>query len=538
MIPQDFLKAVVAEHSVSESELEVLSHALAGETITEIATNLGIRPEAVRKRLGEVYKKFHIAGAGPGKMAKLQQILFTQYQNHQAQMAMQGTGEDFSSGAEDRKKPRQDWGEAPDVSIFYGRTKELATLENWILSEECRLVAVFGMGGIGKTALSVKLAHQIQEQFDYLIWRSLRHRPSLKDLLDNLLKFLYRRPVNYPLTEINDKISQLIAYLRKHRCLLVFDSVERILQSGELAGNYSEGYQEYGEFFRRLGEEAHKSCLVITSMEKPKEISLLEGKTMPVRSLSLKDLETAQGRQVFQEKSLAQPDQWDSLISLYRGNPLALKIVATIIKDLFGGQVSEFLKQNTLVFGDISGLIQMQCDRLCPLEKEILQWLAIERQPASLLKLRQNMLLPVSQRELLEAVASLGQRSLIEKNSDLSEAVFSLQPLLMEYITTQIIDQVFAEIREVFRTKKTEKFILFRSHVLVQSQAPETVKADQIFHILIPIKDRLRRAFRSESRITEHLTQIQPLLQGEPGLEVGYAASNVELLLSSPREKK
>lgn len=531
MIPQDFLKAVATEYSVSNSELEVLSHSLAGETITTIATNLEIRPEAVRKRLGEVYKKFHIAGAGPGKMAKLQQILVTQYQEYQAQMAMEGAGEDCSPPTENAGGLRQDWGEAPDTSIFYGRTKELAILEDWILSAECRLVAVLGMAGIGKTALSVKLAHQIQGQFDYLIWRSLRHAPSLKELLDNLLKFLYRRPVNYPLTDIHDKISQSIAYFRKHRCLLVLDGVDMILQSGALAGQYNDGYQEYGEFFRRLGEEAHQSCIVLTSMEKPKEIGWLEGKTMPVRSLVLQDLDIIEAEKIFHDKSLAEPDQWHSLISLYRGNPLALKIVATIIKDLFGGQVSEFLKQNTLAFGDISGLVQMQFSRLSSLETEILQWLAIERQPVSLSKLRQNMLLPVSQRELLEAVASLGQRSLIEKNPDLSEAVFSLQPLLMEYVTTQIIEQVFGELREVFRTKKTEKFSLFRSHVLVLSQAPDSVKADRVTHLLTPIQDRLRRAFRSESRINEYLHQIQTLLQGEPELEVGYAANNVELLL-------
>lgn len=360
MIPQDFLKAVAAEHSVSESELEVLSHALAGETITAIATNLEIRAEAVRKRLGEVYKKFHIGGAGPGKMAKLQQILVTQYQDHQALMVMQTSGDELSLLMEDTTKPRQDWGEAPDVSIFYGRTEELGTLEDWILSQECRVVALVGMAGIGKTALSVKLAHQLKDHFDYLIWRSLRHAPSLQDLLDNLLKFLYRRPFNYPLTEINDKISFLVAYLRKYRCLLVLDSAETILQSGSLAAQYAPGYQEYGEFFRRLGEEPHKSCLLITSQEKPKEIALLEGKTMPGRSLALSDLQTPQARKIFQEKSLAEPGKWDSLISLYRGNPLALKIVATTIQDLFGGQVAEFLKHNTLVFGQISGLVATQ----------------------------------------------------------------------------------------------------------------------------------------------------------------------------------
>jgi DNA-binding CsgD family transcriptional regulator len=65
LIPQDFLKYIAKEHSVSNTELDVLSAALNGEPMNAIATRLGIRPEAARKRLGEVYKKFHIAGAGP-----------------------------------------------------------------------------------------------------------------------------------------------------------------------------------------------------------------------------------------------------------------------------------------------------------------------------------------------------------------------------------------------------------------------------------------------------------------------------------------
>ncbi|MGB7412685.1 MAG: hypothetical protein WA902_00615 [Thermosynechococcaceae cyanobacterium] len=59
----------------------------------------------------------------------------------------------------------QNWGMAPDISVFYGRTAELATLTQWVLQDQCRLVSLVGMGGIVKTALSVKLAEQVQDHF-------------------------------------------------------------------------------------------------------------------------------------------------------------------------------------------------------------------------------------------------------------------------------------------------------------------------------------------------------------------------------------
>jgi hypothetical protein len=57
--------------------------------------------------------------------------------------------------------PHQDWGEAMDVSRFFGREKEVVELEQWIVEDHCRLVILLSSGGFGKTALSVKLTQQV-----------------------------------------------------------------------------------------------------------------------------------------------------------------------------------------------------------------------------------------------------------------------------------------------------------------------------------------------------------------------------------------
>ncbi|WP_413199683.1 NB-ARC domain-containing protein [Nostoc piscinale] len=414
---------------------------------------------------------------------------------------------------------RLDWGDASFLPVFYGRKEELAALEQWILDEHCQFIALLGMGGIGKTALAVKLAQEIREDFEYVIWRSLREAPPVKAIINQLLQFLsdeQETEANLP-ESLSDRISRLIDYLRNHRCLVILDNAESILRYGSRAGKYREGYEGYGELFKRLGEATHQSCLILTSREKPQEIALLEGEALPVRSLQLSGLKVVEGQEILKIKGLsAAEEEWKAMIESYGGNPLALKIVATTIEDVFAGNVSEFLQQNTVVFGDIRDILDQQFERLSDLEQEIMYWLAINREPVTLSDLREDIVSPVAPQKLLEAVESLVRRSLVEK----STATFTLQPVVMEYVTQVLIEQVCEEI-------VTDHIQLLRCHALIKASAKDYIRETQIRLILKPVIDALLTALRSKKRIENQLTQILAKLREESPQEPGYTGGNI-----------
>lgn len=340
----------------------------------------------------------------------------------------------------DSKRLEINWSQVPDVPVFYGREQELSTLQHWTVAapNPCRMLAVIGPGGIGKTTLIVKLVEQIQGQFDSLIWQSLRHSPSVEALLEGWFTQLPEGtvPAN---ADLHNQLSVLTEYLRAHRCLIVLDNLDTILREGDFAGHYRPGYEAYGDLLRRLGEESHQSCVMITSRESTKEIVMLDGPSRPVRTLDLHGLgDDATG--ILQEANLSGEKQWNQLIRIYRGNPLVLKIVASTIRELFNGSVGDFLKQRiTLITSDVSFLIEQQFERLSEAEKTLLYALAEWQEPADIRRL-QTELSP----EILQPLGSLVRRSLVEK----SPAGFTLRPVVMEYVCDRIRTQSRNQSRE------------------------------------------------------------------------------------------
>src|SRR3989442_8999241 len=108
--------------------------------------------------------------------------------------------------------------------------------------------AIIGVGGVGKTKLAAKIAHDVKYEFTHVFWRSLQNAPPLKNVLQECIQFFPDQQQVHVPEGTSEQISLLVELLRAKRCLLMLDNVESILQAGSLTGTYRSGYEEYGSF--------------------------------------------------------------------------------------------------------------------------------------------------------------------------------------------------------------------------------------------------------------------------------------------------
>jgi len=522
-----------ARTGLSDTEKVHLRGLLCGYSPDEIASKLNKTPTGVKPSLTKTLYRYveQLTGRSPNTLGNWRDVVDWLEAEYKIRSFLVSVPR------------REDWGDAPDVALLKGRYGELSSLTKWIVQDGCRLVAIVGMGGMGKTRLGVKVAKEIAHEFEYVIWRSLADAPTLRELLGDLLEFLSYESSEqvkdtHPeaIASTAQKLSQLMKFLQRHRCLVILDDVEMILASGEFAGYSRQGYQDYSQLFQKIGEVPLRSCLLLLSGEKPIEVASLEGPLLPVRCLQLAGLQPESAQEILIDQGLCVTDPgFSELIRRYGGHPAALKIVSTTIGELFKGNILQFLQQSSLIVGDaLRNILDRQFSRLSELEIEIIYGLAIHSQPVSANELQGQMWSSVSGTELVGALDSLKRRSLIENISEQpGEILFSLPPVMKKYVVNQFIYRFVQNLAIALETQKFKKMGLVRTHALVNLRSSDSFKLIQSRTILTRVRDALLTHFKGEENLEEKLTQLLSDCTENSSADVGYIKLNLKELLQS-----
>ncbi|WP_299410223.1 NB-ARC domain-containing protein [Acaryochloris sp. IP29b_bin.148] len=425
---------------LSNIQTTVFLQAWQGKTYQQIAQSTGYDADYIKDVGHKLWRKLSALLGESLSKHNFCSILRRRFQQlEDAELALQNPQESGVRTMQSHKSKKEmghpiqvcDWGEAAAVPVFIGRQFVVTQLKRWILEDHNRLIGIFGLGGVGKTALAVKCVEQVQSQFDCIIWRSVRDQPHFDALMGDLIRSITGQ-VNLELPEsAQDKVTLLLTYFNQHRCLLVLDDWFSVLQGDHaLAGSYQSGCEPYGLLLRRISESRHKSCVLITSREQPIGLAFTDNEAFPSRTLYLDGLDQDSGRTALKAFGLEGPDEYyDLLLQRYTGNPHALRVAVKTITNFFAGNVPQFLERDELIYGDIRRLLYQQFSRLSKLEISIMLSLANLDTAGSLADIAPDISLEQSDL-LLDALESLHRRSFIWKQN----GYISIPQLLKEYI--------------------------------------------------------------------------------------------------------
>jgi adenylate kinase family enzyme len=318
--------------------------------------------------------------------------------------------------------------QSPKITYFHGRTNELSTLSKWLENPNTRLISILGISGIGKSTFVKHFLDTHTIPFDAIIWKNIKLSNSLNSILTEIITELN---VNSQDINTNNLLNQSLELFNQKRCLIILDNLEEIFTPQKFAGQYKPEYQDYKTFFQMITEIEHQSCLILISQEKCQEMISLDSELYPIHSLELSGLNNA-ATEILKNQGLKNEDNWLNLINLYESNPKYLQYISILIKDVFQGEVIEFIKENSLILTeDFKTLFDSIWMRLSEVEKEILLKISQNEQPISRDEIKQ--LLSLSSMDIINGLQSLTRRFLLTKLEN-DEKLLNISPILREYL--------------------------------------------------------------------------------------------------------
>ncbi|MDJ0556658.1 MAG: hypothetical protein QNJ68_19895 [Microcoleaceae cyanobacterium MO_207.B10] len=104
-----------------------------------------------------------------------------------------------------------------------------------------------------------------------------------------------------------------------------------------------------------------------------------------------------------------------------------------MIQEILNGKVRDYLAYNSLFLGDeIITKLERHFQRLSLLEKQVISQLSQIDKPVTVTEILEK--LPLSPQELFQTIQSLGRRSLIEKITQEELTLFTVSPVIIEYV--------------------------------------------------------------------------------------------------------
>jgi tetratricopeptide (TPR) repeat protein len=385
----------------------------------------------------------------------------------------------------------------PAVPVWAGRDRLMAELGPLLRAGEAlRVVALIGQGGIGKSALAAKLLESIGVElasgllsaaflgrgFGRAIAFKAFEGTSFDEVAAGLLAGL-GAPDGRSLVKPTDKIAAIVRALAEEPALVVLDNLESVLHpaSHERAGRAIE--PDWGELLTALANGNHRSLVLLTSREYPRD---LVGKMNPlglpdpllVKLVDLRAVDGASSLEILQNYGFTDQSERQWIADRVQGQPFLLRLLAGYAQ--YPGYVQQHPE---LLAGGAEQLLKQQLARQSKAARQLLQKMCVLRVPVNtnaltFLRLYKNNFLTQDLRFLWSRLAkqkvefgsteiketqtileALSNASLIQKqyDSERREFLFDLHRVVVEFLQRELGEAKGALLQSVYRFYCTGK---------------------------------------------------------------------------------
>ncbi|MBC6433614.1 tetratricopeptide repeat protein, partial [Nostoc sp. HG1] len=460
---RDFLEQEAANHDLSSEEkaafVERLKTEKSSNSEAKVASELNIGVAAVKKRMTEVYDKFaqsypELANSeSRGKLEKLRACLTAKYNGtHVAQPII--------------KEIHQNIPPAVPFEKFVGREAELQKLHSSLqTSGQVAIVAVAGMGGVGKTELATQYAKQhLQNYQGGVCWLSAQGINVIIQIFRFVeLKFNKIAPDDW---ELADRLKYCWENWQQGEVLVVFDDVT----------DYKKQVQPY------LPPESPRFKVLLTTREK-------FDRTLPQLSLGvLKPLAAMKLLKSLVDRERLKSEPWVAreICKSLGYLPLALELVGRYLDtmpDLSLETLLKRLKKNRLEHEAVAKANPLMRYEYGVAEAFALSWEQLDENAQRVgcwLSLYALSDIPFSvewikdddEQELWEkAIAELGKLHLIQWQS---KGIYRLHPLIRQFFQMKLDESSEADkLKTIFAALMLE----------VAKQIPPQPNREDIFNL-------------------------------------------------------
>ncbi len=232
------------------------------------------------------------------------------------------------------KGPRVNHNLPSQYGVFLGRDQDIArVLEG--LAGRWPLISIAGMGGMGKTALAIEIAHHcllgskvvLNPPFEYVVWVSAKDRPEqelwLNEVLDTTARLLGDFSITkLPIEQLEQKKREVDQLLCNNYTLLVIDNFETIIDLALESWLERVPYPSKVLITSRSNQLSHAWDIDLKGLDETTALALIYNHAQRFGLNSVKDA----------SKEVLLP-----LVDVTGGNPRAIELALGHVKHGLGG---------------------------------------------------------------------------------------------------------------------------------------------------------------------------------------------------------